>query len=93
MVCAVLCGVWGVGNTGSAVGSQVALLPSFGDDSMNKRLERLKKQNQVLKEWLRAIRDCKPTEVCYDEFAYKRMIESYRDAAKNGLRKAREVKE
>lgn len=34
---------------------------------------------------LTAIRDYEPDEVAKDEFAYDRMVESYRDAARNGL--------
>lgn len=55
--------------------------------------ERLKKQNKILKDCLRAIRDYRRDEICYDEFAYERMAKAYRKAAKDGLRAAREVEE
>lgn len=40
-----------------------------------------------LEECLRAMRDYRPSEICYDEFAYKRLLQSYREAARNGLRR------
>lgn len=36
-------------------------------------------------EVLEAIRDYEPNEVAKDEFAYDRMVENYRDAARAGL--------
>ena len=42
---------------------------------------------QMLQECLEAIRDYKPMEVAKDEFAYDRMVESYRQAARAGLEK------
>ena len=33
----------------------------------------------------RAILDYEPNEVCKDEFAYDRMVENYRDAARKGI--------
>ena len=38
-----------------------------------------------LEKCLRAIRDFRPAEICYDEFAYKRLVRSYRKAAREGL--------
>lgn len=37
--------------------------------------------------WLRGIKQFAPDEICYDEFAYKRLIDSYRDAARKALAK------
>ena len=46
---------------------------------------------QQLEECLRAILDYRPSEICYDEFAYNRMVESYRDAARSGLKIAEQA--
>lgn len=43
------------------------------------------KECKTVLDVLRAIRDYKPTEITYDEFAYKRMVESYRTAARKGI--------
>lgn len=50
---------------------------------MSKAQARIKK----LETCLRAIRDYKPTEVCFDEFAYKRLVKAYQKAARAGLDK------
>jgi hypothetical protein len=34
---------------------------------------------------LQAIKDYEPTEICKDEFAYDRMVQSYKTAASKGL--------
>ena len=48
-------------------------------------LNALHAQVRGLRGCLEAIRDYEPSEIAYDEFAYKRMVESYRDAAEAGL--------
>ncbi len=48
---------------------------------------RSKAHVEQLEECLRAIRDYKPKEIVYDEFAYKRMVGSYREAAREGLKR------
>ena len=47
---------------------------------------RVTKNLLIIKKYLVAIRDCKPKEICYDEWAYKRMLRSYRNCAKEALR-------
>ena len=42
-------------------------------------------------EALEAIRDYEPSEIVYDEFAYKRMVESFRSAARKALETPPEV--
>lgn len=63
--------------------------------------EDLAAENKRLRSYLEAIRDyprkgqgCRtkdgyPAEVCYDEFAYKRIVGTYRDTAKAALARVR----
>lgn len=50
-------------------------------------VEALKSRVRDLEKCLRAIRDYRPHEICYDEFSYKWIVRSYQDAAKAGLKK------
>jgi len=50
-------------------------------------VEALKSRICELEKCLRAIRDYRPREICYDEFSYKRIVRSYQDAAKASLKK------
>lgn len=55
-----------------------------------REVARLARENRRLKAALEQIRDYPrggdyPTEVTYDEFAYKRMVDSYREAAEFAL--------
>lgn len=58
---------------------------------MTAREKKLTARVKRLEFCLRRIRDYRPTEVAYDMFAYKRMCESYRDAARVALRRLPEL--
>jgi hypothetical protein len=46
---------------------------------------RLARENEQLRDWFQGIIDLEPTEVCYDQFAYDRLVETYRRAARTAL--------
>lgn len=52
-----------------------------------------KRSYERMERFLTSIKDFKPKEIVYDEFAYKRMVESYRQAAKDGLKSLRKIGE
>ena len=69
-----------------------------------KEKKRLRLRVKQLRKALKAVRDYPPkghgrrdedgypTEIIYDDFAYKRIVDSFREAASNGLDLDRELK-
>lgn len=52
-----------------------------------KLIERLRRRCLHMERWLKAIRDFKPYEIAHDAYAYRRLVASYRKAARNGLKR------
>ena len=61
-------------------------------DRQFRKHEAIRKAAPEMLKALIAIRDFEPNEVCKDEFAYDRMVESYRNAARTGIAKAEATK-
>jgi len=59
--------------------------------TIRSRLTAATERCKALEEGLIAIRDYEPQEVVCDEFAYTRMVESYRDAARRAMLAGEEV--
>jgi hypothetical protein len=60
-------------------------MSSSSKKSLKKQLQEAKDTISNMKEVFWAIRDYVPEEVCKDEFAYDRLVETYREAAEAGL--------
>lgn len=54
-------------------------------DRERRRAEAAEQSLSTMRKALEAIRDYEPSEIVKDDFAYDRMVDAYRNAAKSGL--------